>query len=212
MSVTGPRRWASALLAALLWVGAAPAAAQRGAAPIQVGDRLLVRVAGEPQLSDTFTVRAGPVVDLPGIGTLSLGGVTRDQLEPYLAREIGKYVRNPVVHARALIWLGLVGEVAKPGYYAVPADGLLSDALMAAGGVTRDAQLKKARIERNGAAVKNPGATQDALAQGLTLAQIGIESGDQVLIPRLPDTERTTRIIGLVLAIPVAVFAIARIL
>lgn len=208
--MTLPLRWAPALLAALLWSGAAPAAAQQGAAPLHVGDRLLLKVEGEPTLSDTFTVRTGPVVDLPGIGPVSLSGVTRQNLEPHLTREIGRYLRNPVVHARALIWLGLVGEVARPGFYAVPADGLLSDALMAAGGVTRDAQLKKADIERNGAAVRNPGAIQDALGHGLTLEEIGIESGDQVLIPRKPDAERTTRIIGLILAVPIAVFAIAK--
>lgn len=210
MTMTLPGRWAPALLAALLWSGAAPAAAQQGVAPLQVGDRLLLKVEGEPALSDTFTVRAGPVVDLPGMGTVSLHGVTRQDLEPYLTREIGKYVRNPVVHARALIWLGLIGEVARPGFYAVPSDGLLSDALMAAGGVTRDAQLKKTNIERNGAAMRDPRAIQDALGHGLTLEQIGIESGDQVLIPRRPDAERMSRIIGLVLAIPIAVFAIAK--
>ena len=92
----------------------------------------------------------------------------------------------------------------------MPSDGLLSDALMAAGGVTRDAQLKRVNIERNGAAVRNPSEVRDALGHGLTLEQIGIESGDQVLIPRRPDAERATRIIGFILAIPIAVFAIAK--
>lgn len=209
MTMTSASRWVLALALLLVSIPA-HARAQQGDVPIQVGDRLLLKVQGEPALSDTFTVRTGLVVELPGIGSVSLNGVTRHDLEPYMTREIGKYVRNPVVQARALIWVGLVGEMAKPGFYAVPADALLSDALMAAGGVTRDAELKKASIERNGATSRNPRETQDALARGLTLEQVGIESGDQVLVPRRPDAEHTTRIVGLLLAIPVAVFAIAK--
>jgi polysaccharide export outer membrane protein len=220
-----PCRWVPAALAALLACGPTRAAAQQREIPaqpadrspaqlhdipIQPGDRLLLKVEGEPALSDTFTVRSGPALELPGIGSVSLSGVRRHDLEPYLTHEIGRYVRNAVVQAKALVWVGLVGEVTKPGFYAVPADALLSDALMAAGGVTHDAELKKATVERNGAVVKNTSDTREALARGLTLEQAGIESGDQVTVPKRPDTERTARIVGLLLAVPVALFAMSK--
>ena len=179
---------------------------------VKVGDRILMQVEGERALSDTFTVRTGPEIALPGVGTISLQGVTRQDVEPFLRSAIARYIRNPVVHARTLVLVGIVGEVARPGYYAVAADALLSDALMAAGGMTRDAQVTKLRIDRDTREIYGADATRDALARGLTLGQVGVESGDQLVVPRKPDTERTTRIIGYVLAIPVTIYAIARVL
>ncbi|HKI94211.1 MAG TPA: hypothetical protein VJ992_02860, partial [Gemmatimonadales bacterium] len=38
----------------------------------QVGDRVLLAVEGEPTLTDTFTVQAGPQIVLPNIGAVPL--------------------------------------------------------------------------------------------------------------------------------------------
>src|SRR5690348_4047544 len=50
----------------------------------QTGDRILVRVEGEPQLSDTFTVAPGPALELPQVGSLALSGVLRSELQSRL--------------------------------------------------------------------------------------------------------------------------------
>src|SRR3954470_21613746 len=102
--------WLLLAAAALL---AAPARAQagKGTTPFQVGDRILLRVEGDSALSDTFTVVAGPALRLPAIGEISLAGVPRNGLEAHLTREIGRYINDPVVQARALIRVSVVGEV-----------------------------------------------------------------------------------------------------
>src|SRR5439155_1611991 len=81
---------------------------------------------------------------LRAIGTVSLAGVRRADLESYLARELAKYLRNPVVHAHVLVRVAILGEVEHPGFYAVPADLVLGDALMRAGGPTRDSRVARA--------------------------------------------------------------------
>src|SRR3989441_3665954 len=45
---------------------------------------------------------------------------------PIVAREIARFIRDPVVHARALLSVGVTGEVARPGYYAVPGDAVVA--------------------------------------------------------------------------------------
>ena len=82
---------------------------------VRVGDRVLLRVDGDPQLSDTFEVGAGPAVLLPAIGPVSLTGVAPEGLTAYFTGVLGKYMRDPVVHAELLIRVGVVGEVAKAG-------------------------------------------------------------------------------------------------
>ena len=117
---------------------------------VRVGDRVLLRV--EPgltdsarQQSDTLAVTPGPALLLPGVGELSLAGVRRVDIEPYLTRQLARFLKNPEVHARVLVRLSILGEVARPGFYAVPADAAVSDAIMAAGGPTRDS--KSAAVE-----------------------------------------------------------------
>src|SRR5215472_14792951 len=130
---------------------ASSAAAQGSSRLVRVGDRVDLRVEGDSALSNTFEVAKGPSVLLPGIGVVSLAGVGRDTLASYFTNVLGKYLRDPVVHVELTIRVGVVGEVASPGYYSVPDDLLFSDLLMKAGGPTKEANVHKMKLERDGA-------------------------------------------------------------
>ena len=203
-----------------------PAAAKTGAAQeaavirrrlaegdFKVGDRILLLVEGEPSLSDTFTVGLGSSLILPAVGEVSLVGVLRSELQDYLARRLGPNLRDAVVRARAYVRLSIDGAVARPGFYGVPADALLSDALMAAGGPTPEAQLGKLRIERAGRPIWEGKALQQAIAAGKTIDDAGLIAGDQYVLPR---RGRTTpgdvlRFGGFLLTIPVTIYTLTRI-
>ncbi len=174
----------------------------------QPGDRIILSVDGEKQLTDTFTVRTGPLIDLPEIGVVPLDGVRREEIQSYLANVIGKFLRDPVVRARSLMRVGVIGEVGKPGFYILPTDALITDALTSAGGVTRDARMKKFHVDRDGVTVIETGPLTDALTRGATLGDVGIEPGDQLIIPRLPDPDHTVRWLTLLLTIPAAIYAV----
>src|SRR2546425_3794232 len=150
----------------------------------QPGDRILLLVEGEKELSDTFTV--GPQRDLllPNAGTVSLQGVLRSELEDDRAGRIATSVRAPVVRARTLVRVSVQGEVAKPGFYTVPADAVVSEALVAAGGTMKDAKITALRIERGGQAVWEKARLQRALAEGRTLDQMNLRQGDEFVVPR----------------------------
>src|SRR5438132_5082586 len=108
-------RW-SPIVGLLLLLTATSAVAQSPATTFQVGDRILLHVEGDSTLSDTFTVVTGPALRLPAIGEISLAGVRRADLEAHLTRELGRYINSPVVQARALIRLSVLGEVTRPGF------------------------------------------------------------------------------------------------
>src|SRR3989442_925667 len=97
-------------------------------------DRPRLAVEGEKELSDTFTVGPGRLLPLPGIGDVPLEGVLRTELQAYLTRRLAQNLNDPVVRAQAFVRLSIQGEVTRPGYYGIPAEALLSAALMAAGG------------------------------------------------------------------------------
>src|SRR5439155_24103815 len=89
------------------------------------GDRVVLRVeSGEPptttraeapedrlveqQLSDTFTVAPDRSITLPLVGVISLAGVLHAELEAHLTRQLSQFIRDPVLHARPLIRIGIV--------------------------------------------------------------------------------------------------------
>jgi len=200
--------WLLLAAAALL---AAPARAQagKGTTPFQVGDRILLRVEGDSALSDTFTVVTGPALRLPDIGEISLADVPRSDVESYLTRELGRYINDAAVEARALIRISLMGEVARPGFYAVPIDLVLPDALMLAGGATSMARIDRISVMRGKSSILDESALQAAVARGATLDELGMRAGDRIMVPRgTNDPESKWRIAGLVISSLAAVVGI----
>ena len=194
-----------------LFAGAAMAQtpAQPGPQELRAGDRVLLRVEGEKELSDTFTVIPGPTLDLPGIGEVPLTGVARNDLERYLAERIGRYLKRAEVRAWALVRLSIVGEVEKPGFYAVPTDLVLTDALMVTGGPTRDARIKAVRIEREGAPLWGGEPLQRGLSAGYTIDQFGLRDGDRIVFPRV---SRGWVLPVISVAVPAALLAITQLI
>ena len=169
------------------------------------GDQIYLEVEGDTLFTHPFSVGPGPALTLPVIGAIPLTGVRRADVETYLAQQLGRYMKNPVVHAKVLVRLGVFGEVEKPGYYAVAAGSVVSDALMAAGGPTKDAKFTAARIEREGKGLYQGDAFQAAFARGMTIEGLGLRTGDRIIVPRRADPESKWRIIGIIAGIPAAI-------
>ena len=179
----------------------------------RVGDRILLTVEGEKELSDTFTVGLGGQLTLPLIGNVSLDGVLRSELQDYLTHRLAQNLRDPEVRTRAFVRLSVQGAVTHPGYYGVPADAPLSDALMAAGGTLQEANLSRLRIERDGKPLWEGKALQQAIAEGRTLDGAGLVAGDQVNVPRRggSNAAEVLRLVGVLVTIPVTIYTLTRI-
>ena len=171
------------------------------------GDRIALMVQGEPALTDTFVV--GSQTDLllppPTVGSLSLRGVLRSELEPKVTEYVNRFRTNAVVRAQPLIRLSIQGEVARAGIYSVPADGRLADALMAAGGTTQFAKPNKVTIERNGTKIWQ-GASFETDLDALTL-----RDGDQIVVDsKRPGGTDTLRMVALLVSIAGGLYGLSR--
>jgi protein involved in polysaccharide export with SLBB domain len=142
------------------------------------GDRIALMVQAESTLTDTFTVGSGAELMLPPptVGSLSLKGVLRSELQVKLTEYIGRFRNNAIVRAQPLLRIAVQGEVARGGIYAVPADAQLADALMAAGGTTEYAKANKVTISRNGKAF------WEGSAFDTDLDALGLRDGDQIVV------------------------------
>lgn len=150
----------------------------------RMGDRLVLKVVGESTLSDTFTVRAEQVLALPDMAPLSLHGVLRSELQARLLEHVSNYIRSPTVTAEALLRVGVLGAVVRPGYYNVPADRALGDLPTVASGLAGDADLGKTQILRDGKEHWPRSDVRRAMASGQSLDVLGLKGGDEFVVGR----------------------------
>ncbi len=123
-------------------------------------------------------------VEVGEIGAISLAGLLRSELEPYLQEELSRYIREPEIHAESLIRVAIMGHVNRPGFMVLPASMLLEDAIMAAGGPGQSADLDEIWIERSGEEIWEGAALQEALVEGRTLDQLNLRAGDRIEVPQ----------------------------
>jgi hypothetical protein len=175
-----------------------------------LGDRIVIHVAQEPTLNDTFPVKTGRILILPNLPEISMAGVLRSEAQSYLTAQIGKYVKDPTVIVDPLVRVSILGAVQKPGFYTVRADMLASEVVMAGGGPTSDANLRKAVVRRNGVVVRDDKQLQVAFNRGVSLDALNLQAGDEIYVGTKTNARNA---IGYVAAISggiLAIVAIAR--
>lgn len=167
----------------------------------------------EQQLSDTFTVGNNQDLTLPDVGVVSLRGVLRAELESFLRSQIARTVRDPVVHAHALINLAVSGGVLKPGYYLVPANAVLPAVITAAGGASARGELTKAMIKRGADIFVDGKKVREAVAAGRTIDDLDLRPGDEIVVPEKSGSGAREAIgfTAMLLTIPITLYTLGQI-
>jgi protein involved in polysaccharide export with SLBB domain len=150
----------------------------------QVGDRIVVTVVANETRTDTLIVRTGRIIELPGKITIPLTGVLRSELQGLVETEVLKFVKAQQVVATPLMRLAILGEVARPGYFAFASHIPLTDAIMGAGGPSATADLERSIVRRGNQEYRSAKDTKAAIAKGLTLDQFGLTAGDELIVGR----------------------------
>jgi hypothetical protein len=169
------------------------------------GDRIVIHVAQEQTLNDTFPVKLGRILILPNLPEISMAGVLRSEAQSYLTVQIGKYVKDPTVIVDPLVRVSILGAVQRPGFYTVRADMLASEVIMAGGGPASNANLRKTVVRRNGAVVRDDKQLQIAFNRGVSLDALNLQAGDEVFVG---EKHSSTQTIGIVAAISGAILAV----
>ena len=148
----------------------------------RVGDRIVLRISGGATALDTLSVTPERGLAIPDAGDVPLDGVLRSELQDHLNAQVSRYLRNAVVRAEPLTRLAVLGEVRAPGFVHVPGRALLSDVISAAGGPLATGSLERVSVRRAGQVVVSSGAFAKALSDGVTVDDLNLRGGDEVLV------------------------------
>jgi protein involved in polysaccharide export with SLBB domain len=125
-----------------------------------------------------------------------LRGILRSEAQDYITEELKRYVRDPSVRVQTLIRMGILGAVGKQGFYQVPADVLVSDAIMIAGGPAGNADPNRTVIRRGGNVILTEEDVRGAIVNGATLDQLNLRAGDEISVdPKIIQRSKTITIL-----------------
>jgi protein involved in polysaccharide export with SLBB domain len=174
-----------------------------------VGDKIAIQVQNEPTLSNTFTVSGDRSLLLPSLPPLPLAGVLRSESDSVITAYIARFIRDPQVTVQPLLRLGVLGGVGKPGYYEVPSTSLVSEVVMAAGGMGENGTMEKAQVYRGKTMVLDSKSVTAAITKGSTLDLLNLQSGDNLQVGETGSFKTTLGIVTAVLAIPLMIVTIS---
>jgi len=156
------------------------------------GDRIVVYITQDEVKMDSVSVRDSLKVSLGAFPDFSLHGILRSELDSKMGEFVARYLRNSRVRTIALTRVSVLGAVNRPGfYYAVP-DRALSELVTMAGGPAGESRVEQLEIKRGDALVLSKKQAKAVLAEGRTLEQLDVQSGDEVRVPerkRFPWTQ-----------------------
>ena len=156
---------------------------------IGVSDVLTISVWKNPELSAQVPVRPDGKIALPLVGEVQAAGLTPDQLRQELNVQFASFVTAPtisvVVNEINSMQVYIVGEVSRPGSYAIIQPTRLMQALAMAGGLSEYADKSDVLILRQqGSAEQRIIVSVRGITNGKKMGDnILLEPGDTIVVP-----------------------------
>jgi len=152
---------------------------------LRVGDQLVITTTGVGEVkTDTATVREGMLVSFASLPDASVAGLLQGEVQPRLQAHTDRFFLNRTVRVSVPTRIAVLGEVVRPGYYAIPSDRPVAELLMLAGGPTPLSALDDITVRRDGRRILSTAAWKRGQRAGLTVGELGLQSGDEIEIGR----------------------------
>ena len=131
--------------------------------------------------SGIYPINPEGYVALPLVGEIRIKALTLDEVTKLIKEKYSEYLKEPYVYVRPLIRVTMQGAFRQPGLYLIDPSKSLWDLVALAEGPRAGANLEKLQVRRGGEIVID--GLLNAYERGYSLEEIGIETGDQVIVP-----------------------------
>jgi polysaccharide export outer membrane protein len=175
---------------------------------VRPGDVIKVEVFGHEELSGDYLIDENANLLLPLIGELNVRDMTVPDLRARIRAGYNLLFTQAFITVTPLFRVAVLGEVVRPGLYNVDPTLTVYDLLALAGGPLRAANQNRTRLLRGGQQIAL-GIDPASLAQA-TLRELGIRSGDQIIVPRKSITREDWLIILQLATLAVGIITLTR--
>jgi polysaccharide biosynthesis/export protein len=147
------------------------------------GDGVRVLFYNIPEnISGDYFIQIDGRVQLPFIGLISTKDRDFGDVRSEITEKYDSLYKNPELTIQPLLRINILGEVHQPGFYYTTGVERLSGLMAMAGGETSDADIDDIYIIRNDKELSLD--SDELLADGGTVGNIELESGDRIYVPR----------------------------
>ncbi len=149
---------------------------------LRPGDVLVITVWGQDAYSGEFKVDETGRIPYPVLGEIDTRDKTMAQIRAEIMAGLQRIFNDPFVTVNPRFSIAVLGEVRNPGLFPVGPTLTVLDIVAMAGGPSPNGNINKIQLLRGGETL-DLRFEADRLG-ALTLQQVGLRSGDQVLVAR----------------------------
>lgn len=153
-------------------------------------DVLAVNIWKEPEISRTVPVRPDGKITLPLVGDIQASGLTPRKLQDDIAQGLRSYVSSPevtvIVQEVKSLKFNIVGEIVKPGSYALSEPMTVLDAIAVGGGLrdfAKGSRIYVLRTDHDGTHSKLPFDYKQVIKGKKLGENIELHPGDTIVVP-----------------------------
>lgn len=122
---------------------------------IRAGDEVEILVWEQPNFNTSTTVSNQGTITVPLVGDMNVTGLTQDELERDLTRELSQYIKDDVnltvsIRNTDNLAVSVFGMVGDPDNYPIVDETSIFRVLSMAGGPEEEADIRNIKIYRNG--------------------------------------------------------------
>ena len=136
----------------------------------------------QDDISGDYFIQSNGFVQLPFIGIINTTNRDFKNIKDQIEFRYDSLYRDPVLTVNALFRVNVLGEVRNPGFYFITEMEKFTAILALAGGTTGNADLESIFLIRNNQEINLD--VKTIIQEGSSATDFGLQSGDQIYIPR----------------------------
>lgn len=158
---------------------------------LKPGDRIVVRIFREEDMSGEYHVPASGIVTFARVGPRPVVGLSTQALQDSITKAYRVFLRDWVsIDVRFERRVTVLGAVQKPGLVFVDETMTVAEALALAGGAETHGRTDRVRLYRGDNVVKTE------ITRSTRIADLPLESGDQLFVPERSWLARNTPLVS----------------
>ena len=157
-------------------------------------------------ISGDYYIQPDGLISLPFVGEINTNNKEFPNIKNQIEFRYDSLYKNPHLTVHYLLRINVLGDVRNPGFYYITESEKFTALIALAGGTTPDADLESVYVIRGTQEIDLD--IESVIKEGGSVSDFGLQSGDQVFVPRTWWSDRGITIVISAVALVVTVLAL----